>query len=102
MEAAADSAADKTVLPTAAVSLEQMDVTVEQLDRFWAVNVNGLLLITTAAQNCAFAVKGLLDQLWEERAVLRERLDAESDGAETDSEQARADVLRQERKSLRR
>jgi len=79
-DADADVDADKTALTPADFSLENLEVTVEQDGpAIWSVyvTISGItsLLITSASPNGPFAVKGLLDRLWEERAVLREQHD---------------------------
>lgn len=76
----AGAEAEDVLDPEHIASLEDMDVTVEQAGLgIWAVYVNDQLLVTSACQNCVFAVAGLLQRLWRERIILMEKTKSDSE-----------------------
>ncbi len=56
--------------PSGAVTVERYS------DRTWAVYVNGDLLCVTMYKKGAYAVKALLERLWREYVIMKEKLEA--------------------------
>jgi hypothetical protein len=79
-------------------ALDPMDIEVQKYsNRMFAIYVNGNLLAVTAYKRGANAVKALLEQMWREYSILKEKLEAEM--AKQEKQNGVLDVLVKERDS---